>query len=643
MAKKSRNQKKSKRPLMIALLSSVAALLVVILLVHTNNNTVDAKSSITRHHRPSRVVESSALRRKRRDGEDATNDAYVLLARAIRDRLTVADDIDNDGTNNHHRPSKAAPPYDLSTIASALRSLSTTQSALKKIDGAAHEAYQRTHRSSTSLDDEDDENDDYHDDDDDENNNRNGAKGSGATIGGLKVAGRMSRNAARVGCVANALFAAELCEFGSVLDHNDGSNNNDDDGTLASWTGREVILNTTIHADDLFISVLILYERGYDGGAGVNHGSLDDLLSSVKSEIGVTVISEDEEIEEGKEESDNNRNDIVEMTKSSETVDAYPTSASTTQRGRFLVILSDHLHMSRDLSSIMSILDIPPRRLRLRHDESASVCESLYQMANKVLDVIGPVIAATSNNINGNNINGDDDDDDDCRKVQQPAIHFVGHSLAGGVAAISACIIDGSLPLLLPRDIRIDKQQQQQHDNFASISLLSGSGRARTSAFCLGLPPCLSSNVDTPFITSIIQGDDVVCRTSRDTIDSLCNRTRRTIKGGVLGRSVGWMSQAVKLTVSGLTSSSSSSSKESRLVVPGQVYIVRPRRIGGGSSSIHEVGGRGGNTLRATLLWQLNDILLSKSLWSHHRLETYIRSLDRVRLKGFADTAINRK
>jgi hypothetical protein len=161
---------------------------------------------------------------------------------------------------------------------------------------------------------------------------------------------------------------------------------------------------------------------------------------------------------------------------------------------------------------------------------------------------------------------------------------------------------------------------------------LNGSGRDRTSALCLGPPPCISSNVNTPFITSIIHGDDVVCRTSRDTIDSLCDRTRRTIKGGILGRSVGWMSQAVKLTVSGLTSSSSS-----RLVIPGKVYLVRPRRIGGGSSSIHEVDGQGGNTLRATLLWQLNDILLSKSLWSHHRLDTYIRSLDRVSLKGFAD------
>jgi hypothetical protein len=610
---------------------SVIPLLFINLIIHTNNNNiVDAKSSIARNYRPLRVESSTSTLRKRKDDKETNDDAYVLLARAIQDRLTIAD-VDNQEA-----------PYDLSIITSALRSLSKTQSALKKIDGAAHEAYQRTHRSSTSLDDddnEDDENDDNDDYDDDKNNNPNSAKGSSSTtIGGLKVAGRMSRNAARIGCVANALFAAELCEFGSGVDYNDSNNNNnnDDDGTLASWTGREVILNTTISTDDLIISVLILYERGYDGGVGVDHGSVDDLLSSVKSEIGVTVISEDRDVEEGKEESD----DVVEMTKSSKTVDNYsaissshnPTSAAIA-RGRFLVILSDHLHISRDLSSIMSVLDKPPRQLRLRHDESTSVCESLYQTANKVLDVIGPVIAATSNSTSGSNNNNVDGVIvvNDSQKVQQPAIHFVGYSLAGGVAAISACIIDGSLPLLLRRRSN-SKDNQQQHDNFASPSLLNGSGRARTSALCLGPPPCISSNVKTPFITSIIHGDDVVCRTSRDTIDSLCDCTRRTIKGGILGRSVGWMSQAVKLTVSGLTSSSSN-----RLVIPGQVYLVRPRRIGGGSSSIHEVDGRGGNTLRATLLWQLNDILLSKSLWSHHRLETYIRSLDRVGLKGFAD------
>ena len=73
------------------------------------------------------------------------------------------------------------------------------------------------------------------------------------------------------------------------------------------------------------------------------------------------------------------------------------------------------------------------------------------------------------------------------------------------------------------------------------------------------------------------------------------------------------------------------------MTVPGAAFLVRLRRICGGLSSIHEVGGRGREALRAAVLWQLHDVLLSKSLWAHHGLEAYIRSLDRVRLKGFSD------
>eukprot|EP00986_Skeletonema_menzelii_P019236 scaffold27272_cov154-Skeletonema_menzelii.AAC.1 len=104
------------------------------------------------------------------------SDAYDMLAASIR----------RNGLSE----------YDVKTISSALKGLSTTQAALKRIDGTAHEMYQRTHKSSTTLDG---------DDDDDED--------SSGKIGGLKVKGRMSRNAARVGCVADALFAAELCEL----------------------------------------------------------------------------------------------------------------------------------------------------------------------------------------------------------------------------------------------------------------------------------------------------------------------------------------------------------------------------------------------------------------------------------------------
>ena len=54
---------------------------------------------------------------------------------------------------------------------------------------------------------------------------------------------------------------------------------------------------------------------------------------------------------------------------------------------------------------------------------------------------------------------------------------------------------------------------------------------------------------------------------------------------------------------------------------------------------MHEVGSsKGGReALRAAVLWQLHDVLLSKSMWKHHQLESYIHGLDRVQLRGFDD------
>ena len=62
--------------------------------------------------------------------------------------------------------------------------------------------YQCTHHTSSTSFDEDSSGD-----------NDDGEAGRHGNIAGLKVAGRMSRNAARVGCIADALFAAELCEL----------------------------------------------------------------------------------------------------------------------------------------------------------------------------------------------------------------------------------------------------------------------------------------------------------------------------------------------------------------------------------------------------------------------------------------------
>lgn len=104
------------------------------------------------------------------------------------------------------------------------------------------------------------------------------------------------------------------------------------------------------------------------------------------------------------------------------------------------------------------------------------------------------------------------------------------------------------------------------------------------------------------------------------------------------------MTDAVSLTMSGLKSQSKKTQDDERLVVPGKVFLVRPRKIGGGSSSIHEVGdGAAGmrESIRAAVLWQLNDILLSGSMLKHHGLDSYIGSLDRVKLSGLADESVS--
>jgi len=501
-------------------------------------------------------------------------DAYDMLAASIR-KNELSD-------------------YDVKTISSALKGLSTTQSALKRIDGTAHEMYQRTHKSSTTLDG---------DDDDDED--------SSEKIGGLKVKGRMSRNAARVGCVADALFAAELCELAT------SSSSENEDGTLADWTEREIVFNETIYPDEsaqdkqshVALSVLIIYEPTYNGGAGVRHGGIEDLLSFAK--------------EEADDDSD-----------SAESNSSTQSTSSSSQRGRFIIILSDKDASSskNDLPYIISTLDVPPIRVELNSQSKASANGPLYRLAGSLIRSIGEVIDSSDKKDNAEEVGKELSDNEsdpgvsnDAQKHPSdlPAIHIVGHSLSAAVGALTANILEGRLPM--------PASEQTSEKRW------SGFARDRVSALCLGCPPCISG-IEVDFITSIINGDDVVCRSSYSTLQRLYGRTERSIKGGILGKGVGLMSDAARLTVTGLTSGSSKK-QDANLSVPGRVYLIRPRRLGGGSSSIHEVGGSigGRENFRAAVLWQLNDVLLSKSLWKHHSQSSYIRSLDRVQLKGFLD------
>mmetsp|Transcript_25909 Transcript_25909/g.39803 ORF Transcript_25909/g.39803 Transcript_25909/m.39803 type:complete len:556 (-) Transcript_25909:1243-2910(-) len=493
---------------------------------------------------------TSAFNSKSKFKENTNNsNAFRLLALALKDRLAVAEGED-----------RSAPQ--VKDIEKALSSLSSSQGALKSLDGTAYEAYQRTHKNTESVD--------------------------------VSVSGRAGRSAARAGCTADALLTAELCELIDKVELLDEEKINDVNATLY---GRELLINTTtVNAGGMNLTLLVLYEPMYCGGAGLDHGGINDLQR--------TSSSDDRE---------------------------------TPPRGRLLVIVGDAL--SSDLPRAISLLDEAPLLVGLSTglvaNEVVSVQEKLYKAAGDILEALRPTLQSYNST--------------------DMAVHFVGRSLAGGVASLAATILDGSLPMPGKSANKKRRRKKRQRDSSKTSNregesdeasgknetniVLEGFGQGRCSAVSLGGPPCLSSNLKASFVTSIIYGDDVICRTTRESIDRLCQRTRKVLKGGILGRQLGWMTDAVSLTVSSLKDHAhGSEGEEARLAVPGQVYLVRPRKLGG-KSSMHEVGGlKGGReALRAAVLWQLHDVLLSKSMWRHHSLDSYIHGLDRVQLRGFDD------
>ena len=521
------------------------------------------------------VLVSSSAARTSKTRRSLRNDPYALLSSAILDRISTFD-VDYSSPS----ASTFSPTFtDAASVRSALKSLSSAQSALKGIDGASHELYQRTHKSASSELQEED----------------------------TGPAGRAARSAARLGCVADGLFAAELCELVENPDDAVAAPSTEDteeeelDNTL-SLEDREVWLNKTCTCMDdesLTINVLVLYELKYNGGAGCRHGGIDGVL------------------------------------KPSDETDPPP-------RGRLLVVLKDEY--GKDLPATISTLDVEQRMISLDPDglaaeaglpssaRMASVSGPLYDAAGKVLEIIRPALERAEKEVMANK---SDEAPPKSRPPPPFAIHFVGRSLAGGVAALAATIMDGILPFPVGEsEGEEDDSDTDEEEAATKIKSFCGYGRGRASAFALGPPPCLSNNIKADFVKSIIHGDDAICRTTRESLDRLCQRTRRVMKGNVLGAKIGWMSNTLALTVSGVkTHAKGKKGGEKHLSVPGMVYLVRPRRYEG--SSIHEVtSSDGAIKVRSAVLWQLNDVLLSKSLWAHHSLSGYIRGLDRVQLRS---------
>lgn len=462
------------------------------------------------------------------EDETGTVDVYTMLAKAIQSRFRADDD-------------DAIEP-DVERLVKAFRLLSSSHKAFKGLDGAAHEAYQRT-RSTDEVD--------------------------------LTVSGRAKRSASRTSAVALGFGACELCELITYPERIDFTSYN---GTLY---GREVVSNMT-NVSTLgksAVNVLVLYDSSYRGGAGIRYGSIEDLTDDQENaKDGVT--------------------------------------------GRLFVIIGDGLH--QDLDEMLKLLEQRPRSVPFGRKETAAVQSRLYKATGSIIRAIGPILQSHNTS----------------------AIHFVGRSMSGGIAALAAVILDGALPMPHETKRSLQKQDGKNHLHEAEeesssgidVTSMQGMGRGRVSALALGTPPCLSRNVDVPFVKSILYGDDIIGRASPDSLDRFYKRTRRAMQQkNVLGKKLNWMSDAATMATSNIQAHVfSGKDKDNKLITPGLAYLIRPRRLGN-QCSIHEIGAQlrsSRESLRAAILWQLNDVLLSRSIWKHHQLESYIHGLDRVHLRG---------
>ena len=490
-------------------------------------------------------------------------------------------------------PQKASEIPTIESITDALQALSNAQSTFKSIDGASHEFYQRSH-------------------------NVNTIKGS---------TGRVERSAGRVGCCADALFGCELIDFMESRTKNDTMTHpsDEDEGTL-SLNNREILLESRVDGP-IPTRILVIYEKDYNGGAGMDHGGID----------GIAEHDESKRI----------------------------------NRGRILVVLRDEydMHLDKTLKCIDKHPEFLDLNIGLVSGEIVCVNKMIWQTAQKVLqscaEVLGVEIATKVENTtiveNIGTIETQESESDATNKQNRqdikdknstvmPAIHFVGRSLAGGIASMSAAMLEGSIPMdkTNHKKNRKQKRNKSSHSNqetHKSMMLLDTTsieslntalhafGQGRTSALSLGAPPSISANIKASFITSVIYGDDIICRATKESLDRLRKRTMKRVTGGVLSGLTGGLTDTISLTMSSMQSHAhGSEGEEARLSIPGKVYLIRPRRISGGVSSIHEIG-KGRDALRAAILWQLNDILLSNSLWKHHSLESYIKGIDKVQLR----------
>ena len=197
-------------------------------------------------------------------------------------------------------------------------------------------------------------------------------------------------------------------------------------------------------------------------------------------------------------------------------------------------------------------------------------------------------------------------------------VRVVGHSAGGAVASYIAMFLDGVLSV-----------QENDHGGGREVGDLLGMYKDRVRCITLASPPCISRNIVPRYVSSLICGDDIISRAHEESLSYMRKRvlsslqTSTTLVGKIPGST--FLSDMAAVAGKGMSSYTGNAHDLESVHVPGRVFFMKNRKHKNGVSFQRVLRGN----WREDMLWMLRDILLSKRMFEHHSLDSYIKTLMR--------------
>lgn len=314
--------------------------------------------------------------------------------------------------------------------------------------------------------------------------------------------------------------------------------------------------------------------------------------------------------------------------------------------GEVLIVLSDEFATKPEkattkLLSILAKSKAETARIRGNQNLTLSVLEEYYSMSEEILKQLEPFLvtktAAPMVELNPNHNSNSSSNSSTTTEGSAyfapvaSSIRVLGYSGGAPAAAYLSMFLDGFL--LLASHLSSEQSDLEAVNSTVNekTNPLLGLYRRRVKCMTVGCPPCLSRQVIPSFITSLICGDDMLCRAQKDSLRDMSKKVLDAVDSGMGRRGLGYFTGASMLSELSSTAQNQLGKYKGRkkdkhsLQVPGRVFFIKSRQLKQGATIQRVLRGN----WQEDVLWNIRDIVLSSKMLDHHTLDAYIRTLNR--------------